>query len=189
MTTVLPDSETRNVEEVVLLDADGTPVGTMEKALVHSTETPLHLAFSCYGFDHDGRMLLTRRALAKRTWPGVWTNTCCGHPSPGEDLEAAVDRRLRFELGVAPISLRVVLPDFRYRAVASDGLVEHEVCPVIFAELPTDLDPTPEEVMDWRWVDPADFLRVVEAMPSVLSPWSVLQGRELRTSGAFGGVP
>ncbi len=189
MSTVLPDSEARTVEEVVLLDPSGAPIGSMEKSRVHGVDTPLHLAFSCYGFDGDGRMLLTRRALAKRTWPGVWTNTCCGHPSPGEDLEAAAERRLRFELGVAPISVRVVLPDFRYRAVAPDGLVEHEVCPVVFAELPTDLDPAPEEVMDWRWVDPGDFLRVVDAMPSVLSPWSVLQGLELRAAGAFGGVP
>jgi len=177
MTVTLP------VEQVVLLDLDGTPVGSMEKARVHGTETPLHLAFSCYGFDRDGRMLLTRRSLGKQTWPGVWTNTCCGHPSPGEDLESAIRRRLRSELGVEPASLRPVLPGFRYRAVAPDGIVENEVCPVYFAELPRDPDPAAEEVMDWRWVDPADFLRVVEAMPSVLSPWSVLQAVELRAAG------
>ena len=185
MTTTLP----LPLEEVVLLDPSGAPIGSMDKARVHGVDTPLYLAFSCYGFDGGGRMLLTRRALAKRTWPGVWTNTCCGHPSPGEDLEAAIDRRLRFELGVAPVSLRVVLPDFRYRAVAPDGVAENEVCPVYFAELPTDLEPAPDEVMDWRWVDPADFLRVVEAMPSVLSPWSVLQGRELRAARAFDAAP
>ena len=110
------------VEQVVLLDPDGTPVGSMDKTRVHGTDTPLHLAFSCYGFDRDGRMLLTRRSLGKQTWPGVWTNTCCGHPSPGEDLESAIRRRLRSELGVEPTSLRPVLPGFRYRAVAPDGV-------------------------------------------------------------------
>ena len=179
--TVTPPIE--QVEQVVLLDPDGAPVGSMDKARVHGADTPLHLAFSCYGFDRDGRMLLTRRALGKQTWPGVWTNTCCGHPSPGEDLESAIRRRLRSELGVEAASLRSVLPGFRYRAVAPDGVVENEVCPVYFAELREDPDPAAEEVMDWRWVDPADFLTVVEVMPSVLSPWSVLQGVELRAAG------
>jgi isopentenyl-diphosphate Delta-isomerase len=178
----VPPIATLPVEEVVLLDADGAPVGSMDKARVHGTETPLHLAFSCYGFDRDGRMLLTRRSLVKTTWPGVWTNTCCGHPSPGESPESAIRRRLRSELGVEPTSLRPVLPGFRYRAVAPDGVVENEVCPVYFAELSTDPDPAPEEVMEWRWVDPSDFLRVVDAMPSVLSPWSVLQALELRAA-------
>ncbi|WP_395245253.1 isopentenyl-diphosphate Delta-isomerase [Agromyces sp. MMS24-K17] len=173
------------VEEVVLLDDDGTPIGTRDKALVHGTDTPLHLAFSCYGFDAEGRMLLTRRALGKRTWPGVWTNACCGHPQPGEDPEAAVVRRVRDELGVEPRNLRLVLPDFRYRAVDASGMVEHEVCPVYVAELPTDLDPDPAEVADWAWVDPARFLATAERTPFLLSPWSVLQAAEFARRGVL----
>ena len=65
MSTTLAD------EQVVLVDHDGTPIGTMDKSRVHTTDTPLHLAFSCYAFDSEGRMLLTRRSLEKRTWPGV----------------------------------------------------------------------------------------------------------------------
>jgi len=171
------------VEQVVLLDDAGAPIGTLDKAVVHGPNTPLHLAFSCYGFDADGRMLLTRRALAKRTWPGVWTNACCGHPQPGEDPEDAVGRRVRTELGVEPRDVRLVLPDFRYRAVDPDGMVEHEQCPVYFAELPTELAPDPDEVMAWAWVDPAEFLATAERAPFVLSPWSVLQAAEFRAEG------
>ena len=172
-------------ELVVLLDEAGEALGTTAKAGVHHADTPLHLAFSCYGFDADGRMLLTRRSLAKRTWPGVWTNACCGHPTPGEDLEDAVVRRVRRELGVEPRDLRLVLPEFRYRAVAPDGTVEHEVCPVFVAELPTMLAPDPDEVLEWAWVAPTAFLELAETAPFLLSPWSVLQAAEFRRGSAL----
>ncbi len=112
-----------NAERVVLLDEGGEPIGTALKSEVHHENTPLHLAFSCYLFDGAGRFLLTQRALSKKTWPGVWTNSCCGHPGPGEDMEQAITRRMEQELGTTVTDLRVVVPDFRYRAVMEDGTV------------------------------------------------------------------
>ena len=165
-------------ERVVLLDAQRRPSGTALKSEVHSAETPLHLAFSCYVFDADGRVLLTRRALEKRTWPGVWTNTCCGHPAPGEDPYEAVERRLADELGLVVGPLSLALPDFAYRAVDAGGVVENEFCPVWTVTLP---HPTPaplpndSEVMDWRWVAWDDLARAVAATPFAFSPWSVRQ--------------
>jgi isopentenyl-diphosphate delta-isomerase len=138
------------VEQVVLLDESGRPTGVAAKQDVHHADTPLHLAFSCYVLDPQGRLLVTRRALDKRTWPGVWTNTCCGHPAPGERVEDAVVRRTRQELGIELRDVRVVLPDFRYRAVMDDGTVENEICPVYAATCsdPEALQPDPDEVAD-----------------------------------------
>jgi isopentenyl-diphosphate delta-isomerase len=166
-------------ELVVLLDERHNPIGTAPKATVHTTTTPLHLAFSCYAFDRAGRLLITRRALGKKTWPGVWSNTCCGHPKPGEDVTAAATRRLSQELGLVPRTLEVVLPDFAYRAVMADGTVENEFCPVLRATVDSDPTPDPDEVAEWRWVDWTDFTTVARAAGWAISPWAVLQVDEL----------
>jgi isopentenyl-diphosphate delta-isomerase len=170
---------TAPAELVVLVADDGTPIGTADKATVHSATTPLHLAFSCYLFDSEDRLLLTRRALSKKTWPGVWTNTCCGHPGPGESSEDATRRRLRDELGITVGELKPVLPKFRYRAVAADGMVENEICPVYFATVDADPEVDPEEVMDWAWIDRRAFVAAITAAPIAFSPWAVDQVSEL----------
>ena len=147
-------TDTGTPELVVLLDEDGRAVGTADKAGVHDADTPLHLAFSCYLFDDAGNVLVTQRALHKRTFPGVWTNSCCGHPAPGEPLEDAVRRRVEQELGTTVTDLRLVLPRFRYRA-EQDGVVENEMCPVFVGSVPEAASgrvaPDPDEVGEARW--------------------------------------
>ena len=173
-------------ESVVLVSASGEPIGERLKSEVHDAETPLHLAFSLYLFDAEDRLLLTRRALGKRTWPGVWTNTCCGHPAPGEAMEDAVRRRVGEELGLALGPLECVLPDFAYTATDASGVVENEICPVFRARTLHPGDdplPNPAEVMDWKWGAWNDVVSAVEATPFVFSPWSVLQVERLAVTG------
>lgn len=169
-------------EFVVLVDDRGTAVGTAAKASVHHASTPLHLGFSCYLFDADGRVLMTRRALGKRTWPGVWTNSFCGHPAPDEPIGDAVHRRARQELGLTIERMVCALPDYRYRAVAADGTVENEVCPVYCAAAVGDLHPSPDEVMDYAWVSWPD-LRSAARLPWAISPWAAEQIPLLEASG------
>lgn len=161
-------------ELVVLLDAHGQQLGTAPKASVHHRDTPLHLGFSCYLFDDDGRVLVTRRALSKTTWPGVWTNSFCGHPAPAEHVEDAVRRRAQRELGVGIDDPVCLLPDFRYRAVAADGTVENEVCPVFCARATSTVRPAPDETMDTRWVT-WDELKAAAGLSWAISPWAVTQ--------------
>ena len=162
-------------DNVVLLDDSGAPVGEAPKSVVHHDDTPLHLAFSCYVVDPAGRLLVTTRAATKPSFPGVVTNTVCGHPRPGEDLAEAVRRRARSELGVDVRDLRLVLPDFRYRAVMN-GLVEHELCPVFVGFVDDDrLATDPEEVDDAQWVPWSQFRDEVLAGDRVVSPWCAEQ--------------
>lgn len=171
-------------ETVVLLSDDGTAIGTAPKATVHTTDTPLHLAFSCHVFDEHGRVLVTRRALNKATWPGVWTNSFCGHPAPGEDAPEAITRRAQRELGLTVTDVRVALPDFRYRAVDASGIVENEICPVYTARAVGDVTPADDEVAEWAWVDPAELRASVSAAPFAFSPWLGWQLGEWRGSYA-----
>ena len=166
---------------VVLLDENGREIGTAPKSSVHGADTSLHLAFSCYVFNESGEVLITRRALTKKTWPGVWTNSFCGHPAPAETLPDAVRRRADFELGLAVTGIDLALPLFRYRATDSSGIVENEVCPVYLAVATGDPVPNPDEVMEFTWTDPESLRRSVLASPFAFSPWMVLQMRELET--------
>ncbi|PKZ42824.1 isopentenyl-diphosphate Delta-isomerase [Kytococcus schroeteri] len=180
-------AQTETPELVELLAEDGSVIGTADKAEVHTDATPLHRAFSVHLRTPDGRVLLTRRALGKVAWPGVWTNTCCGHPAPGESDEGAIRRRLAQELTIpadavgAPVP---ALPDFHYRAVDAGGVVEHEVCPVYVADLLVDPatlpSPNPDEVAETAWAPWTDAVAALRATPFAFSPWFVLQARDPR---------
>ena len=166
-------------DEVVLLDESGTPIGRAPKSAAHGPDTALHLAFSCHVLNALGEVLVTRRALTKQAWPGVWSNSFCGHPKPAESLASAVRRRAEFELGIELAEVELALPLFRYRATDANGTVENEVCPVYIAITADEPDPNPREVAEFAWVAPEELGRAVEAAPWAFSPWLVLQAREL----------
>jgi isopentenyl-diphosphate delta-isomerase len=173
-------------EQVVLLDDGGHVLGTADKATVHHGDTPLHLAFSAYLVDPLDRLLVTRRALSKKTFPGLRTNSVCGHPAPGEGLDDAVRRRARRELGLEVGEVRLVLPGFRYRAVM-DGVVENEICPVVLC--PVDAvrpDPAADEVDEASWGPWDPFVAGVLDGSLAVSPWCRLQVAAL---AGLGGSP
>ena len=166
-------------EYVVLVDDRKTPLGVLPKLAAHNANTPLHLGFSCYVFNKKGDFLLTQRALSKKVFPGVWTNSCCGHPAPDETTEDAVRRRLEYELGLEPTKLELVLPNFRYRA-EMDGIVENEICPVYVATVHEEPKRNPKEVEAYHWVPWEKFVKEIEANPSGFSQWCVEQVKQLK---------
>lgn len=170
-------------ERVVLVNDAGESIGTALKSKVHHADTPLHQAFSIFLFDEHGRALFQQRALHKATWPGVWSNACCGHPLPDETLEAAAHRRLQYELGIeSHIDLEMALPDFRYRA-QWHSIWENELCPVFVGTFNGPIQPNPAEVAATRWIDWASFAENLDEgippQPSEYSPWSRWEAAEL----------
>ena len=179
-------SNTAAIEErVVLVNPSGEAIGVADKATVHTFDTPLHLAFSCYVFNSAGEVLMTRRALDKVAWPGVWTNSFCGHPAPDESFEDAILRRGSYELGIDVHDVTVALPTFSYRAVDASGIVEHEFCPVFTARFDGVPEPNPNEVAEWAWMDFDAVAATAVSMPRVLSPWLVEQLELLSTAERF----
>ncbi len=171
------------VEQVVLVNEDGVAIGTAAKAHVHDTATPLHLAFSCYLFNRAGELLVTQRAESKPTWPGVWTNSCCGHPAPGESLTDAAERRLQDELGLPAAPLRLALPRFRYLAEMDNGVRENEICPVLWGVSDAEPEPHAEEIEAFRWEPWDAFAQRVLSGAEAVSPWCREQVEQLSALG------
>ncbi len=170
-------------DEVELLDEQGHSIGLATKASAHGPDPLRHLAFSCHVLNGRGEVLITRRALSQSGWPGVWSNSFCGHPEAAEPLLAAVRRRAGYELGLELEHLELSWPMFRYRTMNVSGAVEAEACLVYIAS--TSRQPTvhPAEIMDHAWVDPLELGRSIRLTPSVFSPWLVLQAELLPLLG------
>ena len=169
---------------IVLVDKQGNPTGSAPKLASHDRNTPLHLAFSCYVFNDKGEFLLTQRAKSKKVFPGIWTNSCCGHPAPGEKMEEAIKRRLKYELGLLPTKIESAIPDFRYMA-EMEGIVENEICPVYLVRVNEEPTPNKDEVEDYRWLRWEDFVKETENNPKGYSVWSVLQIAQLKNTTAI----
>jgi isopentenyl-diphosphate delta-isomerase len=170
-------------ELIVLVDDSGKPIGTAEKLKSHHASTPLHLAFSCYVFNSKGEILVTRRALSKKVYPGVWTNTACGHPGPGEATSSAIKRRMQYELGMKVHNLKVVLPDYRYTSPPLNGIIENEICPVYAALSDGQPNPNPAEVEDYKWMTWQDYVAALEADENdTYSWWSKDQFKHLKNN-------
>jgi isopentenyl-diphosphate Delta-isomerase len=169
-----------NTEYVILVDRDDVALGCSPKQAAHVAGR-LHRAFSVFVFDSQGRMLLQRRAKSKYHSGGLWTNTCCSHPRPGESTPAAARRRLREEMGFScPLAPAFA---FTYRADVGDGLIEHEYDHVFIGRYDGTPSPDPAEVEDWRWVTPADVADELREEPGRFTCWFRVAFDELKGRG------
>jgi isopentenyl-diphosphate delta-isomerase len=169
------------MEYIVFVDETGKPTGeTGEKLASHTNNTKLHLAFSCYIFDENGKVLVTKRADSKKVWPSVWTNSVCGHPAPSESFEDAIKRRAMYELGLEVSDIEVKLPKYRYKTPLYNGIIENEFCPVFFAKTTTQPEPNPEEVSTYKWLTWDELVaRAAADQKDIWSWWCIDQLKQL----------
>jgi isopentenyl-diphosphate delta-isomerase len=171
-------------ESVVLVDEQNRVLGTMPKLTVHQARTPLHRAFSAFIFRaSDKQLLVQQRSAKKRTWPLIWSNSCCGHPVLGESNVDAARRRLHFELGLSPLRLEEVAP-YRY-CFTRDGIMENEICPILVGVVESEPVINPDEVQAVRWRDWAGFLEEIEHPETPYSEWCVDEARILQQTPRF----
>jgi isopentenyl-diphosphate delta-isomerase len=157
-----------STDRVILVDARDRPVGAADKLDVHRWGL-LHRAFSVLVLNPRGELLLQRRARTKYHSGGLWSNTCCSHPSPGEETLEAAHRRLREEMGF-DCPLRPV-GAVRYRLEVGRDLLEHEYDHVLVGRWAGAPDPDPAEVEAWVWVDPRRLRRALDREPERFTPW------------------
>ncbi len=155
-------------DHVILVNRDGDQVGTAGKMAAHRSGD-LHRAVSVFLFDERGRVMLQKRAAGKYHSAGLWSNTCCSHPRPDEDVADAARRRLREEMGI-DCELEEVF-SFVYHAPLDNGLIEHEFDHVFFGSYQGSPELNPEEADDWAWMEMAALSADVRERPEVYSFW------------------
>lgn len=166
-------------EPLILVNAADGVVGYLDKAAAHDGAGVLHRAFSLFIFNAEGKLLLQQRAPGKRLWPEFWSNSCCSHPRKGETMDLAVERRLGQELGMTA-ALRYTYK-FEYSAPFGELGTEHELCWVYVGQTVSEPVVNTTEIMDWRWIEPAELTTAINSDPDSYTPWLKMEWERLNT--------
>lgn len=157
-----------NSSELILVDTQDREIGRMEKLEAHKKGL-LHRAFSVFVFNDKGELLLQQRAKGKYHSGGLWTNTCCSHPAPGETIKEAAKHRLQEEMGLQCELLDVF--HFIYKAELDNDLIEHELDHVLVGFSNEDPNINPEEAMNFRWMDLTTIQKELQNNPKLYTFW------------------
>jgi isopentenyl-diphosphate Delta-isomerase len=160
---------------VELVDRGGRPLGTCRVSEAHTAPGRLHRAFSVLLYDPTGRVLLQQRAAAKTRFALRWSNTCSGHPAPGQNVAASAMTRLTQELGITPSQITPLTEAgvLRYRADdIATKCVEYEWDHVFVATLAAGAPAADEgEVREIRWASPDPLAAEITTRPADFTPW------------------
>lgn len=167
------------MEEVILVSPTGKPLGRMGKEEAHQKGI-LHLAFSIYIYNPDGQILLQKRAAQKYHSGGLWSNSCCSHPRPGELSQAAATRRLKEELGIFNHELSEVTR-LLYRLPVNNNLIEHQLALVYLCV--SDINPmiNAADVEDYAWFSTEHILSLMKLDRRLFTPWFMHTFKKIST--------
>lgn len=165
-------------DTLVLVDEQDNPVGSAPKVDCHVGHGLLHRAFSVFLFNPVGELLIQQRSPAKMLWGGYWANSCCSHPRLGEDTLAAAQRRIQEELGLS-CELRF-LYKFIYHARFGEVGSEHENCWVFAGKVRGEPTVNPDEIAAWRYINPTELTRALDAGEQKFAPWFRLEWERIR---------
>ena len=169
-------------EKIILVTEKDEPIGTMEKLEAHEKGL-LHRAFSVFIKNSEGKWLLQQRAKTKYHSGGLWTNTCCGHPRPGEETLSAAHRRLREEMGFdCPLEEAFV---FHYQAELDHGLRENEIDHVFVGTFDGKINANPEEADGWSWKTREEIEKDIAARPKKYTYWFKATMEKAKAGGYF----
>ncbi len=155
-------------KRIILVDEDDNVLGYGEKMEVHK-RGQLHRCFSVMVVNSEGKVLLQKRAQGKYHCPGLWSNTCCSHPYPQEDIKAAAKRRLREEMGFDCELEKIGV--FHYKAEFDNGLTENEIDHLFKGKYDGKIAPDPAEVGDIKWIDIEALKKDIEENPNDYTVW------------------
>jgi isopentenyl-diphosphate Delta-isomerase len=155
-------------ERVILVDESDREIGSEEKLEAHR-QGKLHRAFSIFVFNPDGQILLQKRSGRKYHSSGLWSNTCCSHPQPGQRIESEVQRKLKQEMGFDCEPQWIF--NFSYKVEFENHLIEHEIDHVFIGRYDGSPTPNPDEVDDWKWMDLETLVLDVKKNPEIYTYW------------------
>ncbi len=164
-------------ESLILVDSDDRQTGSLSKAACHDGDGVLHRAFSVFLFDGQGRLLIQKRAVGKRLWPGFWSNSCCSHPRDGESLDIALSRRLEDELHTRS-ELQFVYK-FIYQAKFGNVGSEHELCHVFLGRALDEPVANETEIEEMRYVSASELDAELRDSPETFTPWFKMEWQRL----------
>lgn len=169
---------------IVLVDEKNNPIGKVEKLISHNQNTQLHRGFSVFLFNQKGELLLQQRSSQKKTWPLVWSNSCCGHPNLDESNINAAKRRLQFELNINQALIYEIISDYRY-SFEKDEIVENEICPILVAFCNQQPVLNKDEVENIKWISWEKWLSEVKVNFKKYSPWCIEETLLLEQNSKF----
>ena len=168
--SVNSESTTTTRDEIILVDENDRCIGFSAKLDAHERGGMLHRAFSIFIFNADSQMLIQQRAAQKYHFGERWTNACCSHPRPGEDVQSAAHRRLQEEFGFNTELHHLF--SFIYRAEDdASGLTEYELDHVFMGQFNGQPHPDPDEIATWQWVQVNALRLDVQNHPERYTPW------------------